>query len=431
MDLHALSKQGKVSLLTLPRTEFKATQNDNHNAAASTVPPLPPVASNDDTAPLLLLQLPKGWTTQDLKDSKFIGSGADSSQVVLVVESKQTSFSINRLETSNCLVLVPPPQYDANEQGPPSKKSKLTAAGKTILPVPARLLTPGGMGSSFLELREKPLLIHALTKSLQEHVLNPYNIHINPYNTSKDSDNSNSHHIKNSSVALCKGRTVYDLAVHLQSSQAQVVFGLEAIQAFRLPSRTTTHTDAPVAYCLLAEETVLVACNAIVSALAEADDCQDYALAGVSVKRLVEHVIQNMSAEESYVDAEFVVRHCLSTLSAAAKDVDGEDNIRLSVGKVRIRIRIRMDSQNLRIRDCVVASAQPRHPVLTLRCFLSFLFFACSLMNTGGSLRRSSTLSKTNGAVGRDALFVTLAVGTARCRPCLPGIVRHVAGSCR
>jgi hypothetical protein len=337
MDLQALSKQGKVSLLTLPRTEFKSTQNDNNNAAASTVPL--PVASNDDTAPLLLLQLPKGWTTQDLKDSKFIGSSADSSQVVLVVESKQTSFSINRLETSNCLVMVPPPLVD--EQGA-SKKSKLTATGKTILPVPARLLTPGGSGSSFLELREKPLLIHELNKSLQEHVLNPYNIHINPYSNSNNSDSSNQ--TKNSSTALCAGRTVYDLAVHLQSSQAQVQSGLEAIQAFTLP-----RTD-PVAYCVLSEETLLVAYNAIVSALSEADECQDYAVAGVSMKRLVEHVIQNMSAEELYVDAEFVVRHCLSTLTVSANNVDGEDNIRLSVGKVRIRIR--MDSHCLRIRDC-------------------------------------------------------------------------------
>jgi hypothetical protein len=348
MDLQALSKQGKVSLLTLPRTEFKSTQNgnDNNNAAASTVP-LPVAASNDDTAPLLLLQLPKGWTTHDLKDSKFIGSSADSSQVVLVVESKKTSFSINRLETSNCLVMVPPPQYDADEQGA-SKKSKLTATGKTILPVPARLLTPGGSGSSFLELREKPLLIHELNKSLQEHVLNPYNIHINPYsNSNNNSDNSSNTNIKNSSTALCAGRTVYDLAVHLQSSQAQVQSGLEAIQAFCLP-----RTD-PVAYCVLSEETLLVACNAIVSALSEADECQDYAVAGVSMKRLVEHVIQNMSAEELYVDAEFVVRHCLSTLTAAAANsVDGEDNIRLSVGKVRIRIY----SHSLRMSDCFVAS---------------------------------------------------------------------------
>lgn len=339
MDLQALSKQGKVSLLTLPRTEFKSTQNDNTNAASAGVP----VAAsncNDDTAPLLLLQLPKGWTTQDLKDSKFIGSSADSSQVVLVVESKKTSFSINRLETSNCLIMVPPPQYDNDndndmEQGA-SKKSKLTATGKTILPVPARLLTPGGSGSSFLELREKPLWIHDLKMSLQEHVLNPYNVHINPYNNDNSNDHSNN--IKNSSTALCAGRTVYDLAVYLQSSQAQVQSALDAIQAFALPR---TH---PVAYCLLSEETLLVACNAIVSALSEADDCQDYAVTGVSVKRLVEHVVQNMSAEESYVDADFVIRHCLSTLSVSVVEhVDGDDNIRLSVGKVRILIRIQVN----------------------------------------------------------------------------------------
>jgi hypothetical protein len=340
MDLQALSKQGKVSLLTLPRTEFKSTQHDNNNNAASPAVPLP-VASNDDTAPLLLLQLPKGWTTQDLKDSKFIGSSADdatgSSQVVLVVESKQTSFSINRLETSNCLVMVPPPvavsDADAvpGEQGP-AKKSKLTGAGKTIVPVPARLLTPGGSGSSFLELREKPLLLHDVKQSLQEHVLNPYNTHTNPYNNnSSNSSNSNSKNNINSSTALCAGRTVYDLAISLQSSQAQVQSGLEAIQAFCLP-----RTD-PVAYCLLSEETDMVACNAIVSALAEADDCQDYAVAGVSVQRLVQHVVESMSAEELYADAEFVVRHCLSALSAAPSDkhVNGDDNIRLSVGKVR------------------------------------------------------------------------------------------------
>jgi hypothetical protein len=334
MDLQALSKEGKISLLTLPRTEFK------NNGAE---PQVSNDASNDDTAPLLLLQLPKGWTPQDLKDSKFVGS-ANSAHVALVVESKNASFSLNRLETSNCLVVVPPPQSDS--QGP-SKKAKLHANGKTILPVPARLLTPGGSGSSFLELREKPLLIHDLQESLKGHILDPYTK--NPYN--------------NSIKKPCAGRTVENLAASLQTSQAQLRTGLQALQAFALP-----RTD-PAAYCLLSEEAQLEACNGIVSALSEAEDCQDYAVVGVSVERLVKHVVKSMSAEESYADAEFVIRHCLSTMSAPSESGHGNDKVRLSVGKVRMDSYTKVEC--ILIRGCEESA---RSTIFHVKLTSSFFF---------------------------------------------------------
>jgi hypothetical protein len=360
MDLQALSAQGQISLLTIPRessSSSSSTTNTGSTDATSTTTTTNNERNDDTTAPLLLLQLPVGWKVEDLLNSKFVGT-ANTTQVALVVESKAVSFSLNRCETSNVLIMVPPTStttttttttnYTSNKR---SKRNEAT--GKTVTTVPARLLKPGGSGASFLELREKTLLLYDLRYLLRGHVFNPYDygggtVMQNPYSSSSSDDNNNtSTATTTASTTTCQGRTVPDLAAHLQTTEAQVRQALGDIAAFLLPVRNDSQSS-PTYYSLLSEEVQQEAFNSIVAALAECDECHDYAGAGLVVESLVQHAVDRMSPEESYKDAAAVVRHCLSTLLVNVADIERRkgSKVRLDVAKVRCRLLLLTVQEN-------------------------------------------------------------------------------------
>jgi len=276
--MDTLSKQGKVNLLTLPRSDLKEETTQTSEAA-----PL-----------LMLVQLPCDWTAGDLQDAHFV---AQSSQAALVVESKKSSFALHRVETSNVLILVPPPPSE-----PSLKRQKVTTDGQTLVSVPARLLKKGGSGASFLELRPKPLKLGELQDALPTY---------DPYNDTS-----------------CQGRTIESLARDLQVSKHQVQQGLSKLQAFAMQDDT---------YVRLSEEALQEAYHAIVSTLAEADDCQDYANTGIEPTCFLQQVLQRMSAEERFEHAEHILRHCVETLYKEKKHSDS--SVRLSVKKVGLDIK--------------------------------------------------------------------------------------------
>ena len=286
MDLEQLSKDGNLCLLKLPRSDL---QDPSTTTTKSLVPVNTASESenhkDNDDAPLLLLQLPPGWNTEDLKGSTFVAN--DSQQAALVVESKQQSFHVHRAETSNVLALVPP----LRRRGQEPQAKKLKTDDKALLPIPTRLLKKGGSGASFLELRPKSLTRQELAKSLQPFLWNPY-----------------------TSSALPAGKTLVTLSQELQVSQHQIHQGLVKLQALPLPN---PDASAPIAFGLLAEEAKLICLNAILFAIMEEDAYQDYAYTGFVTDELVTHALTRLSEQECFHHAEHVIRFCLRSLLSA------------------------------------------------------------------------------------------------------------------
>ena len=336
MDLvNFVQQEKRVGLLSLPNSDCfsgaSATSKPTTNQENNEVPAQAP----KHTGQLVLMQLPKGVSISDIASGgchflapKASGANCNSTtsnnshirQAALVVASKKQAFSVSRLETSNSLVLVPPldntGKDDAKENninnqttedGPVSKKPKVVSS---LVPVPARLLTPGGSGASFLELRPKLLRPGDLAEILQKHVFDLYNTTkvVNPY--------SNATAAKTSSTKEKKivGRTVPSLARELQSSPGQVEEALAFLQSFPMPlSKNNDKNDDKIYFGVLSEEALQEAQNAIIATLAESDDFGDYAGQGVPVDEFVAQALERLpGVEEHPKGGEHVIRYALT-----------------------------------------------------------------------------------------------------------------------
>jgi Sister chromatid cohesion protein Dcc1 len=343
MDLSNPPDENEVSLLTIPRADLFGSAGG--------------VASSSATPRIVLLKLPPQWTVDDLRQAHFVAQ--PSSQVACVVESKQCSFSVHRVETSNALVMVPPPTtpspLDDDENEPMTKKCKLLgttpSTGKTLTVVPTRLLKAGGSGACFLELRPKPLSRIDLLSQLQGCLLNPYAIGQTttdctiPYlvYTSAATATANaceavstiaerSMDDDDEAMVPFVGRTVADLSAALQCSTFEVQTALEQIQAYALP-RTT-----PRQYGRLAEEALAECYLAIVSTLAEENGYDQYASApGIVVRECVAQAVQRLGTQERFIDANEVICHCLQQLRADGQNRES-DTLCLDVSKVSIAV---------------------------------------------------------------------------------------------
>ena len=315
--MDSLTKENRVSLLTIPRSDLDSSSPSD----------------------ALLLQLPPGWKPADLKGARFVaGAMATDShraagepqqfqqqqQAALVVESKQCSFSCYTVETSNAFIMVPPSltsdSASPNNNSNNNKRSKVLDDGKIMTPVPARLLKMGGVGASFLELRERTLRLSDLLAALSDCTWDPYDTA------------AMAHPIR--------GRTVEELATLLQLSQAQILQGLARVpQVLRLP-----RSDE---YAFLAEEPFLECYHAIVAALTEVDQFQNYAQdKGIATDSLVKEALNRMSNEERFDDADHVLRHCVGQLSksqpTAPLVTENELRQSLDVGKVAVCVARRL-----------------------------------------------------------------------------------------
>lgn len=229
---------------------------------------------------LILLQLPSGVDLESLSKAQIIGD----SRASVVLPGR--SFHLNRVETSNALVLIPP----STER--PRKKLKTTRKDDQELEVvQTKLLGGGGTGAFFLELRETKLDVMKLKTLLQSHELNPYG------------DNH---------TLWSGGRTAASLALELQVSEAQVLNCLQS-------SNEDDQTFASVIcvsgnYGVLAEEALSETQVEIVAALSEVDEFGDYAVNGIYPKAMVKEVTARMSDEEAYPELESVLHHTLDRM---------------------------------------------------------------------------------------------------------------------
>ena len=283
MDLEALSKEGKVPLLTLAWNDLAG--KEKHRSKPTTA------AKATSDSQLLMMQLPPSLTMEDLAKSSssyFVGN----QQASLIVDGQ--SFDVNRVETSNALVLVPP-----NEE-PPHKKVKLND-NKSLVSLSAQLLTPGGSGASFLELIPKPSCVnlHDLYQLLQPHVLDP------------DNDG-------------CSGISVESLAHTLQTSIPQIQAGLDQLDdALLLPKSSS--------FALLSEEVLLETQMALTSALTECE--VDYASKCISISDTTDQVLARLDQDSDQALWKHIVQHVVRAFQTNRSSTD-DDCLRLNVEKV-------------------------------------------------------------------------------------------------
>jgi hypothetical protein len=282
MDLSKLSNDGKPNLLTLPRGDLQ-------------VP-----STNASSSSFRMMQLPAGWKAEDLADSRFISK--PQQQVALVSESKEMSFLVSNVQSSNCFVLIPP--LDESDE-PAAKKAKTMPPLRTI---PTRLLKPGGSGASFLELRLKLLKVTDLQTALVK-----------------------AHAILDREEENAQSMTIDELAMELQHSRMEIRRGLSAMERAFVTEKECVW--------LLSEEIQMIVQHAIVSTLAEAEECQDYAGRGVHVERCVKAIVERMSPEERFDRDRDVIHYCLRRLADRTSGPNTEI-IPLDVSKVKCSVLV-------------------------------------------------------------------------------------------
>jgi hypothetical protein len=327
MDTEALSQKEIAALLTLPRSDLHDEHNKHHLKSSqfpSNVASERANNDNDDVAPLVLLQLPAGWTPENLKSSHFICPGPGA-PVSLVCESQETSFAVHSCETSNVLVLVPPPAVVPSNS---NKRRKICEQGSdlatTLQETPARLLRTSG--ASFLELRPQALNRNAMVQALNTFHPMQEEAEIKAREVTLATANQ----VEGKAVS-CQGRSVAELSNLLQVSKAEVRRGLRDIQAY------CRHPDS---FVLLSDQTTFECNQAVVSALGERhiNYTTEYGL-----NDIVRFVLDRMSEEERFASVERVIRFCVLQLSDESTTFEDdwldyhplvEHNIRFSLPKV-------------------------------------------------------------------------------------------------
>jgi Sister chromatid cohesion protein Dcc1 len=373
MDLMIPDNQNKeakpvTALLTLPRSELHRGRNASQQ-------------EQGQPKQFVLMQLAKGMELSDLvKESRFVAPPTDNNdnssnnnnnnhRMALVVESTNQSFLLHRLETSNVLVLVPPAADSAaataaadDDDEPVSKKAKMDEMDTTLtlVPVKARLLTPGvSSGSSFLELRPKILRPSQLAPLLANHVFDPYHHHHNSHHHPNQKQQKNpyrkSSHAKQPEV----GRTVESLALELQCSRGQVYAVLTTLHSFPFPTpqqqeqqQDSNMTTTTTYYGVLSEEALQEAQEAINATLMEDSSgrFQSYDLEGVVVADFIPAVLERIPANHTHPYLDHVIRYAMariianpsssssSSLLSSPFVVVNQDQVTFSVDKIARRL---------------------------------------------------------------------------------------------
>lgn len=242
---------------------------------------------------LLLMQLPDSLSPETLQEQNKISivSSRPGDQACLITDNQ--SFSLSRVETSNALVLVPTgieasikasqksqssPQRSEN----PSKRAKICDEKEMeskedyLIKTNCHLLGKGS-GACFLELQEKDLNLDGLQKMLP--IFDPFNCY----------------------KKFNGGISLKELTHKCQQSESQVKNGLLALQALEYHSK----------YSMVSEEAWQSANQAIVAALMECDEFENYCIDNSD--RIVSETLKRMN--DPYPQAEAVIRLVLSKLT--------------------------------------------------------------------------------------------------------------------
>lgn len=274
---HSIFEDSSPSLLYVPIQDFspkKQIGETNTNVQVNE-------SSNGEK--LLLLQLPSsGLTMTDLlsEDIKIVGSsnnGDDNedqglSCCCLVLESSGRSFTMNKVETSNALIAIPPDQPDRTtttimkkdssslNTNPISEVDNSDQNEQSVI-LCRRTRHLADPSSFFIELNRHCLNRQHLYDLLSKHIFNPFEERIdNPYSSQQQQPDKK---------PLPNGCTIQYLADTLQCATTEIHAELtfKMPNAFRLPNKYS--------YVYLHQQVIRETTAAILSSIAEADDNND------------------------------------------------------------------------------------------------------------------------------------------------------------
>ena len=284
-----LQQTERVNLLTLPRCDVGLSMPSERKTDKSD-------PSDDEPSPsqrpapasypsLLLLQLPPKWKAEQLKDARFVIPNPQSN-ASLVVEDAQKSFCLQRVETSNALVLVPPSsqQQQQQQRNSPAKRRKVTEEGKPLQVVQARLLHQG-LGAFFLEPKAMPCRLADLRALLP--VWDP---------------------TASTATAAPPAVTLDTLGNALAKSRAELVTALRQLQAVAVDANR---------YCRITEEGRLDVLDAVLATLVEA--FPHYIKEGIPVSEFIQSArvrLPKILQQQHEQVAQLLICFVLSTLTA-------------------------------------------------------------------------------------------------------------------
>lgn len=297
-------KNKATSLLTLPTSDLILKQ-----------------ASSNQHEKLILLELPKDISVDQFFANGARIMGAGSSDPARLVTESNGSFDMIKVETSNCLILVPPlDQHDSgghvvgdndeleSDDVASSKRSK-----QSLVKMPSRKI-----GSHIIELQQTYLDRSALNEMLVKCVYDPFD-----ERSVAELDNGN------------MGWTSTELVNELRVSDKEIIEALRERHAFRIS--TWKHDSIEHRYCLLSEESLKEAFDALLATFIEDDvDFKNCDIDGC-IENATQRLRQGNSEETPMHDSDRVIKHCLQVVSEGSFHYDGfgkNTYISLDIGKV-------------------------------------------------------------------------------------------------
>lgn len=273
------------TILKIPKSDFpslgqsQSTTSTGHTSTDSSIVSSSPAPAS----PLLLLQLPPGFTVNDLAKSHFAFDQNDEmNKCRLISEEKGVTLDLVKVSTSNSYVLVPGSKQEGTGDGSKETRTNPTVQNKNdsngpFACVEARLLRE--TDTFFLECTESKIdLVTEIDKILQEFV----------YPT--------------------PGISIDEISQRLMCSKKEVKIALDKMQAFQV---FCGDGGSQPTYGLLSEEVEIQVWYVIRSVLSEWDGGRDYAGQGVLLQDMIEEIMRRNDGSEDDLE-EGVVRNCLN-----------------------------------------------------------------------------------------------------------------------
>ena len=241
------------------------------------------------------MEIPKGASVDQLfANGARIMSAGSRNPARLVTESNG-SFDMVKVETSNCLVLVPPLDQDGlskdEEDDVSSDASSSKRARQSLVKMPSRKIN-----SSFIELQKTYLDRSELYQMLLKCVFDPF-------------DECSVEALDNGKV----GWTISDLVHELRVSDKEIIDALQERCAFRISIRNNDSIEYK--FCLLSEESLKEAFDALLAAFIE----DDIDFKNCEIDSCIESATKLLGQGNAYNtpmhDPSQIIKHCLHVVS--------------------------------------------------------------------------------------------------------------------
>jgi len=347
------------TLISLPSCDLKSIGSGLEDLSKCHDDPLLP--------PLLLMQLPANDIQQLLScKSYFLGQSNEesnscsgsSSRACLVMEASSTAeggvqleeaysigktFLLNRVETSNSLILIPSSTKNANTSYHNSQEhidKKMKEENRNEQLVVGRLVNP----SSFLELKRKPLNMQQLYDLLYQDCIS----------RQKKKNSRSSDFLKRRNDNNSNGYTIAALASLLQSSAAEVKGGLAELCAFEIHNQEEDKGPNSTRYTFLSDETIQEYMRLIFAVFIEYPELM---VTSEGIQTITIHkrdcctqvltLVEQQDGDESLTCDEFdiadIIQYCLHLIGTSPTTNNSVDHPSMTIDKDKVAIHLAHD----------------------------------------------------------------------------------------